>query len=249
MYEQDALKRHVQVYLAMETKFIPRYDQYCPEPPEYSSYKAATAAAKQAEFRRKWLEEDARELLHCVRIDRIEAAVYDFRSLEYDALRAVPAKDDKFFRVSIRREDVKGSLATAFYCELFNKLAEKGLHGLTGDRVTFRSRNGDWDRHLLRVELIRGRRSAVAHIPNDLFFKVRSLDYGTVFGPDRYADHNILLTQLKVRSPHPDYLLGQLHETLLVFHAGFLCPLVKADELDMASKEVGVAENEGALKM
>lgn len=239
MVPQDTLRRHVHVYFAIETRLLPNFEEYCPDPPDYSSYKEHTAIAKKAEFLRKWKEEKAPELLHCLRVSRIEAVVFDFRDGEWDTMRACPKVADKPKRVSVSAKEVRGSVGVEFYRRLYDMLNEDefGLSGVSGDRVSFRSRDGDFERHMLRVDMLRGARKKVEHIPSDLFLKLNSLSLRTVLGPEKYADIEVLMKQCRLVSDIEDQVMKDLQEVLNVFHAVHLCPRV-----DLRKEAIGAEQ-------
>lgn len=215
-----ALVRHVQIYLALGVSHNRHIKKYVPSPPV--SYKAE----KQAEWLDDWTANKSYGLLHCVQLERLEAAVFDFESTEAETLYANPGTQ-KPVRISLRRSDGI-ACGPAFFKELHSLVSVRGFANLWASNISYRSENDSFDRHLLRIEAMKNRGGAVLKKINPiLFLKLSSFGWRSVLGPDSICDQSAMIDQLDIRGVQIDLVKQSLQTTLNVFERMGVCPLVQ----------------------
>ena len=222
------LYRHVHIYLETRTSLVPGFAQYRPSAP--ASYKKQETID---EWLRKWDEESAPHLLHCLLLERLEAVIFDFESNERESLYACPGPEDRYSAVSLVRQP-RRPVAFMFLAALDQIVRPRGFSSLDADRVSYRSSKGSFDRHLIRVEAMKAKQGLVFDkIEPMLLLKLSSFDWNSVLGPESHGNSEILARQMGAWDPRADsvqedeVVKGRLQTTLNIFERIRACLPVK----------------------
>lgn len=220
---------HLHLYVAVETSLNENAKAFIKPFTPFKTKSVEENNAREVEHYQKE-EKKLSERLDAIRVSKVVAEAYLFTSQERRSEYAVPAARDPG-TVSKRLVIDGVQSATNFFLavtKLIENTKKTVSPDLSPDGVSFRSKDGSWARHALRV-------SAIGETPNGLFqsgispalyLAQQTYSWTSVLGPkadidqERFVDRLVEKYQLKLAGSPAEQ---ELNKTLLLYRlAGLL---------------------------
>lgn len=213
--------RHIQAYVVMQSQLLEGWEKFVPPYERKKTHNETQHEAAQRTHIQKWMEKFAKQV-DKVRVARIEALLLSFYSPESKPEFAVAPEDAHACRISLDTEATGGgSVALAYLRQATKFIAEDDAY-YSPSRVSMRTIDGAFERHLIRGEAMATRALATGEIPGALYYANPTLSLSSLLGPSTHCDNDVMLSRLRLHPKTADPVAGALQQLLEAFAlAGF----------------------------